>query len=193
MGAPCLGWHRGPEKNVFCDRVGTDFNVFDCRGSFCELPFLQNAKIRWYSRKPNETSFVKDSLRKPCMYVCIARESPHYFIDFMSEASVDWGRIVVPKPASPVFMISHMNGLEAQISSIFRRFQREEMEFNCGCSIDTPVFLRWKWLKTHWRRVFSGFVAYSKSIKVSRFLFAISTASLYAAENAFVFGSRRLP
>ena len=25
----------------------------------------------------------------------------------MSEASVDWGRIVVPKPASPVFMISH--------------------------------------------------------------------------------------
>ena len=33
-------------KNVFCDRVGTDFNVFDCRGSFCELPFLQNSKIR---------------------------------------------------------------------------------------------------------------------------------------------------
>ena len=26
----------------------------------------------------------------------------------MSEASVDWGRIVVAKPASPVFMISHM-------------------------------------------------------------------------------------
>ena len=73
----------------------------------------------------------------------------HYFIDFMSEASVDWGRIVVAKPASPVFMISHMNGLEAQISSIFRRFQREEMEFNCCCSIDSPVFLRWKWLKTH--------------------------------------------
>ena len=63
-----------------------------------------------------------------------------------------------------------MNGLEAQISSIFRRFQREEMEFNCccridtpvfffenwkkksvncSCSIDSPVFLRWKWLKTH--------------------------------------------
>ena len=33
-------------KNVFCDRVGTDFNVFDGRGSFCELPFLQNSKIR---------------------------------------------------------------------------------------------------------------------------------------------------
>ena len=145
-----------------------------------------------------------------CMYVCM-----YYFIDFMSEASVDWGRIVVAKPASPVFMISHMNGLEAQISSIFRRFQREEMEFNCCCSIDTPVFLlwklqkkksfncccsidspvflRWKWLKTHWRRIFSGFVAYSKARKVGRFLFAISTASLYAAENAFVFGSRRLP
>ena len=86
-----------------------------------------------------------------------------------------------------------MNGLEAQISSIFRRFQRKEMEFNCCCSIDSPVFLRWKWLKTHWRRIFSGFVAYSKARKVSRFLFAISTASLYAAENAFVFGSRRLP
>ena len=87
-----------------------------------------------------------------------ARMGLHYFIDFMSEASVDWGRIVVPKPASPVFMISHMNGLEAQISSIFRRFQREEMEFNCGCSIDTSVFLLWKlqkkefWLLLQYRQ-----------------------------------------
>ena len=65
-------------KNVFCDRVGTDFNVFDCRGSFCELPFLQNSKIRWYSRKPIETSFIKDSLRKPYMYkvsfICIPKK-----------------------------------------------------------------------------------------------------------------------
>ena len=37
-----------------------------------------------------------------------------------------------------------MNGLEAQISSIFRRFQREEMEFNCCCRTDTPIFLLWK-------------------------------------------------
>ena len=87
-----------------------------------------------------------------------ARMGLHYFIDFMSEASVDWGRIVVAKPASPVFMISHMNGLEAQISSIFRRFQREEMEFNCGCSIDTSVFLLWKlqkkefWLLLQYRQ-----------------------------------------
>ena len=58
-------------KNVFCDRVGTDFNVFDCRGSFCELPFLQNSKIRWYSRKPIETSFIKDSLRKPYMILYV--------------------------------------------------------------------------------------------------------------------------
>ena len=70
-----------------------------------------------------------------------ARMGLHYFIDFMSEASVDGGRIVVAKPTTPVSMISHMNGLEAQISSIFRRFQREEMEFNCCCRIDTPAFL----------------------------------------------------
>ena len=140
-----------------------------------------------------------------------ARMGLHYFIDFMSEASADRGRIVCAKPASPVSMISHMNGLEAQISSIFRRFQREEMEFNCGCSIDTPVFLLWKlqkkrdlivvavstapfsFVENGWRRIFSGFVAYSKARKVSRFLFAISTASLYAAENDYVFGSRRRP
>ena len=70
-----------------------------------------------------------------------ARMGLHYFIDFMSEASADRGRIVCAKPASPVSMISHMNGLEAQILSIFRRFQREEMEFNCCCSIAPPVFL----------------------------------------------------
>ena len=73
-----------------------------------------------------------------------ARMGLHYFIDFMSEASVDWGRIVCAKPASPVSMISHMNGLEAQISSIFRSFQREERCFNCLRSIDTPAFLLWK-------------------------------------------------
>ena len=88
----------------------------------------------------------------PCLYdlsygATWARMGLHYFIDFMSEASVDWGRIVVAKPASPVSMISHMNGLEAQILSIFRRFQREEMEFNCCCSIAPPVFLLWKLLK----------------------------------------------
>ena len=39
-----------------------------------------------------------------------------------------------------------MNGLEAQILSIFRRFQREEMEFNCCCSI-APRFSSLKIIK----------------------------------------------
>ena len=96
---------RFSKKVYFCaDRNG--FDTIICRRSSRVAQYLQNCKIRWYSREPIETSFVKDSLRKPCMYVCIARESLHYFIDFMSEASVDWGRIVVAKPASPVFMIS---------------------------------------------------------------------------------------
>ena len=128
---------------------------------------------------------------RPCLYdlsygATWARMGLHYFIDFMSEASVDWGRIVVAKPASPVSMISHMNGLEAQISSIFRRFRRKEMDFNCCCrigspafsyfkiatttkrtficccSIDSLVFLLWKWLISGWRRIFSWIVAYFK-------------------------------
>ena len=37
-----------------------------------------------------------------------------------------------------------MNKLEAHISSIFRRFQRKEKDFNCLRSIDIPVFLVWK-------------------------------------------------
>ena len=45
-GRPMPWLRQRTGKNVFCDRVGTDFNVFDCRGSFCELPFLQNSKIR---------------------------------------------------------------------------------------------------------------------------------------------------
>ena len=73
-----------------------------------------------------------------------ARMGLHYFIDFMSEASADRGRIVCAKPTAPVSMISHMDGLEAQISSIFRRFQRKERCFNCLRSIDTPAFLLWK-------------------------------------------------
>ena len=55
-----------------------------------------------------------------------ARMGLHYFIDFMSEASADRGRIVCAKPASPVSMISHMNGLEAQISSIFEDFKERK-------------------------------------------------------------------
>ena len=58
--------------------------------------------------------------------------------------SADWGRIVCAKPTAPVFMISHMDGLEAQISLIFRRFQRKERCFNCLRSIDSPAFLLWK-------------------------------------------------
>ena len=142
--AGCGRWFCDFRKRfLFCaDRKG--FDTIICRRSSRVAQYLQNCKIRWYSREPIETSFVKDSLRKPCMYVCIARESLHYFIDFMSEASADWGRIVCAKPASPVSMISHMNGLEAQISSIFRSFQREERCFNCLRSIDTPAFLLWK-------------------------------------------------
>ena len=37
-----------------------------------------------------------------------------------------------------------MDWLEAQISSIFRRFQRKERCFNCLRSIDSPAFLLWK-------------------------------------------------
>ena len=66
-------------------------------------------------------------------------------------------------------------------------------DFNCLRSIGSPVFLLWKCLISGERCIFSRIVTYFKERKVSRFLFAISTASLYAAENAFVFGSRRLP
>ena len=99
----------------------------------------------------------------------------HRFFEDFKERK--WSLIVVAVSTPPFFFFENC----------------KKKSFNCSCSIDSPVFLRWKWLKTHWRRIFSGFFAYSKARKVSRFLFAISTASLYAAENAFVFGSRRLP
>ena len=99
----------------------------------------------------------------------------HRFFEDFKERK--WSLIVVAVSTPPFFFFENC----------------KKKSFDCCCSIDSPVFLRWKWLKTHWRRIFSGFFAYSKARKVSRFLFAISTASLYAAENAFVFGSRRLP
>ena len=121
------------------------------------------------------------------------RISSLFFIDFLSEASTDRGRIVCAKPTAPVFMISHMDGLEAQISSIFRRFQRKEICFNCLRSIGSPVFLLWKCLISGERCIFSRIVTYFKERKVSRFLFVISTASLYAVENDYVFGPTHLP
>ena len=66
-------------------------------------------------------------------------------------------------------------------------------DFNCLRSIGSPVFLLWKCLISGERCIFSRIVTYFKERKVSRFLFAISTASLYAAENDYVFGSRRRP
>ena len=90
-------------------------------------------------------------------------------------------------------MISHMDGLEAQISSIFRRFQRKEICFNCLRSIGSLVFLLWTCLISGERCIFSRIVTYFKERKVSRFLFVISTASLYAVENDYVFGPTHLP
>ena len=66
-------------------------------------------------------------------------------------------------------------------------------DFNCLRSIGSPVFLLWKCLISGERCIFSRIVTYFKERKVSRFLFVISTASLYAAENNYVFGSRHLP
>ena len=72
------------------------------------------------------------------------RISSLFFYRFYVLWSADRGRIVCAKPTAPVFMISHMDWLEAQISSIFRRFQRKERCFNCLRSIDSPAFLLWK-------------------------------------------------
>ena len=66
-------------------------------------------------------------------------------------------------------------------------------DFNCLRSIGSPVFLLWKCLISGERCIFSRIVTYFKERKVSRFLFVISTASLYAAENDYVFGSTHLP
>ena len=66
-------------------------------------------------------------------------------------------------------------------------------DFNCLRSIGSPVFLLWKCLISGERCIFSRIVTYFKERKVSRFLFVISTASLYAVENDYVFGSTHLP
>ena len=70
---------------------------------------------RFEERAGREIRYSCDNL---WFWVDTARESLHYFIDFMSEASVDWGRIVVAKPASPVFMISPQPKLNFSYISI---------------------------------------------------------------------------
>ena len=72
-----------------------------------EIFLTPNGAIRWYSREPIETSFVKDSLRKPCMYVCIARESGRA------------QRLTRPKCAI-------LGKISRHIKTFFGRFQREE-------------------------------------------------------------------
>ena len=55
-----------------------------------------------------------------------ARMGLHYFIDFMSEASADRGRIVCAKPTAPVFMISLpvKDWFDEEVKSALRLWQK---------------------------------------------------------------------
>ena len=56
-GRPMPWLRQRTGKNIFCDRVGTDFNVFDCRGSFCELPFFTKFKNSLIQQKTDRNEF----------------------------------------------------------------------------------------------------------------------------------------
>ena len=71
------------------------------------------------------------SLRKPCMYFCVFSVGPRGKSD----------RIVFAKPASPVFMISHMAGLDPPKFRYFSKKSRKGKKRRIFCAISTSPCL----------------------------------------------------
>ena len=105
----------------------------------------------------------------------------------MSEASVDWGRIVVAKSASPVFMISHMEPHGPAwvfiILSILCR-KRVWIEVELFAQNRPPLFL-WSLIWTGWKPRFHRFFEVFKERKDALIVCAVSAAPFSFFENVW--------
>ena len=121
-------------------------------------------------------------------------QSFHYFIDFMSEASVDWGRIVVAKPASPVSMISHDSRHWVGTAREFHRYflsifclRRVRIEVELFAQNRPPLSL-WSLIWTGWKPRFHRFFEDFKGRKYALIACAVSAAPFSFFEHVWFRG-----
>ena len=216
--AGCGRWFCDFRKRfLFCaDRKG--FDTIICRRSSRVAQYLQNCKIRWYSRERVKGSFPYLKCKYDAIWSHMDSHGPAWVFIILSilcrkRVWIEVELLLQNRP--PLFLWSLIwTGWKPRFHRFFEVFKERKdalivcavstpplfffgncrkKDFNCLRSIGSPVFLLWKCLISGERCIFSRIVTSFKERKVSRFLFAISTASLYAAENDYVFGSRRRP